>query len=684
MPTKVMRQLAMLTRENMRNAIDAPQTIAEGEALYRAGAYAEAESIFAAIAARDPENPQPHRLLGLCCLRTGKTGEGLASLARAFRLAPDDAYVRLHYGIGLHAAGRDAEAAELFASCIERLPADPAPSLNLAAARLGLQDPAGALEAATRAVRVAPTMPQALYTLGLAQMAMQQPRAAAAAFMAAVQRAPAFADAWVNLGLAHYAMDDPGAAEQAMRHALAAAPGHPAATGNLAVFLRLRGGSREAEAMLRALLNRRPDSVEARLNLAAWLLHEEKPGEALQLLAGTPPREQRARRHWDEHRSLALIQLGQQAEARAVLDALGEPADGPTLTLLWRRILLARAERNEAAARSAAEAMEQRLEHPRELLEHRIMGHFNLAKFWSAAAADRAFSFWERGHALLRRIQPFSRADERAFTDASAQHLDRGRLHDGPRARNADPAPVFVVGMPRSGTTLMEQILAAHPSVHGAGERSALGEMFAAFGGGGPDAARVQRIAALDAATLDAAAGRYLGELRALAPGAQRIVDKMPGNYRLLGLVALLFPGARIIHCQRDPRDIGLSIFTFRFFGYHPYAHDLGDLGWYIAEQDRIMAHWRSALPNLILPVQLSDWVTDFDATLRRVLEFLDLPYDSACAKFHEVEREVHTVSRAQVREPVHGRGLGRWRSYANRLAPLIEALEEGGVSLRN
>jgi Flp pilus assembly protein TadD len=106
MPTKVMRQLAMLTRENMRNAIDAPQTIAEGEALYRAGAYAEAESIFAAIAARDPENPQPHRLLGLCCLRTGKTGEGLASLARAFRLAPDDAYVRLHYGIGLHAAGR--------------------------------------------------------------------------------------------------------------------------------------------------------------------------------------------------------------------------------------------------------------------------------------------------------------------------------------------------------------------------------------------------------------------------------------------------------------------------------------------------------------------------------------------------------------------------------------------------
>jgi hypothetical protein len=433
--------------------------------------------------------------------------------------------------------------------------------------------------------------------------------------------------------------------------------------------------------MLRDLLARNPGAMEARLNLAAWLLHEEKADEALALLSVAPPRDANARRHWDEQHALALIQLGNPRAARTVLNAMGEPPDGPTLSLLWRQVLLARAERNEPAARAAAVRMEARLDAQAELLEHRIMGHFNLAKFWSVVSAERAFPFWQRGHALLGKIQPFSRETERGFTEACIARLDRQRLHDGPRARNIDPAPVFVVGMPRSGTTLVEQILAAHGSVHGAGERSALGTLFSALGGGN-DAAAVARIAALDSAALDAAAQKYLAELHALAPGAARIVDKMPGNFHLLGFIALLLPGARIIHCQRDPRDIGLSIFTFRFFGYHPYAHDLGDLGWYIAEHDRLMAHWREALPNPIMPIRLSDWVADFDGTLRRLLAFLDLPYDPACAKFHEVEREVQTVSRSQVREPVHGRGIGRWRPYEAQLTPLVEALRQAGVAL--
>jgi hypothetical protein len=148
---------------------------------------------------------------------------------------------------------------------------------------------------------------------------------------------------------------------------------------------------------------------------------------------------------------------------------------------------------------------------------------------------------------------------------------------------------VFIVGMPRSGTTLCEQILAAHGQVQGAGERSALGRMIARLG----DPAA---IAALDRDALDTAANDYLAELHALAPDKMRIVDKMPGNYLHLGLVGLLLPKAKIIHCVRDPRDIGLSIFTFRFHGHHGYAHDLADLGWTIAQQERIMAHWKVAL----------------------------------------------------------------------------------------
>jgi Sulfotransferase family len=153
----------------------------------------------------------------------------------------------------------------------------------------------------------------------------------------------------------------------------------------------------------------------------------------------------------------------------------------------------------------------------------------------------------------------------------------------------------------------------------------------------------------------------------------------MPGNFVYLGLVALLLPAARIIHCVRDPRDIGLSIFTYRFYGYHPYAHDLADLGWYIAEHDRLMAHWRAVLPNPILTVALRDWVENFAGTLRRVLEFLDLPYDAACEHFYEQDKPVRTVSRAQVRQPINGRGLNRWTVYEAQLQPLIEVLAAQG-----
>jgi hypothetical protein len=161
-----------------------------------------------------------------------------------------------------------------------------------------------------------------------------------------------------------------------------------------------------------------------------------------------------------------------------------------------------------------------------------------------------------------------------------------------------------------------------------------------------------------------------------------RIVDKMPGNFNYLGLVALMLPGATIIYCARDPRDIGLSIFTFRFYGYHPSAHDLADLGWYIAQHERLMAHWRAVLPNPMMTVRLEDWVGDFSGTVRRVLDFLDLPYDPACEHFYEQDSRVRTVSRSQVRQPVNARGLGRWRPYERHLQPLIVELAAAGVAL--
>ena len=541
--------------------------------------------------------------------------------------------------------------------------------------------------AASEACHLASHLPQAHYVYGQAWSALGDHVRAEQAFAASLQLAPGWAEAWVSYGVARYRQGAIEDAKTAMRQALQNVPGHPAASANLGAFMRISGESEAAEALLYATVAREPDNLAARLNLAADLLQEERAGEALALLEGAGPSaaDLRVRRHWHLQRSLALLQLGRTGEARGVLDALA--ALGPVPPALaplwhWRHVLLAVDEGDIARAREAAAQMEAALGAmgPEAVPEHRIMAYYDLAKFWSGQNDHpRAFANWAAGHVLLKPGQPFSREQHLAFVDANLKAFTRTSFTKRRRAGNSDMAPVFIVGMPRSGTTLVEQILAAHAQVHGAGERSALPRAFAALGGGGDHAEAVRRIASLDPAALDTAASDYLAELHTLAPDKSRIVDKLPGNFNYLGLAARMLPGAKFIHCVRDPRDIGLSIFTFRFHGAHGYAHDLADLGWYIGQHDRLMAHWNALLPNRILTIKLSDWVEDFDGTLKKVLAHLDLPDDPNCARFHEGESRVRTVSRAQVRQPVNARGLGRWRTYAGELAPLITELENAG-----
>jgi hypothetical protein len=249
------------------------------------------------------------------------------------------------------------------------------------------------------------------------------------------------------------------------------------------------------------------------------------------------------------------------------------------------------------------------------------------------------------------------------------------RLAELPRADNRSEQPVFIVGMPRSGTSLVEQILSCHRGVHAAGELRDVGKLVASLGlrfQGEDDV-----LPGLDSGSLNAAAGRHLERLRGLGGNAKRLTDKMPYNFLHLGLISLLFPRARVIHCLRDPIDTCLSCYFQNFATGNFFSFDLGNAGLYYRQYERLMAHWRTVLDKPILEVRYEEHVAEPEKVCREMLDFLDLDWDPACLRFHESRRFTNTASRDQVRKPIYTSSSGRWQRYERHLGPLLEALAE-------
>jgi hypothetical protein len=229
-------------------------------------------------------------------------------------------------------------------------------------------------------------------------------------------------------------------------------------------------------------------------------------------------------------------------------------------------------------------------------------------------------------------------------------------------AGGGDPSeiPIFILGMPRSGSTLIEQILASHAWVHGAGERMDFPDLLADLGD--------RDFRALGAA--------YAARSGTLAPGAGRVTDKLPGNFLHAGAIHLALPRARIIHSRRDPADTCLSCYTKLFRGEQPFTYDLGELGRYYRAYERLMAHWRVVLPeSVFLEVDYEALVADPETQTRRLLAHCGLAWDPACLVFHETRREIRTASAVQVRQPLYGGSVGRWRRHGERLEPLLREL---------
>jgi hypothetical protein len=242
-----------------------------------------------------------------------------------------------------------------------------------------------------------------------------------------------------------------------------------------------------------------------------------------------------------------------------------------------------------------------------------------------------------------------------------------------------DPStvPIFVLGMPRSGTTLVEQILASHPDVHGAGELPWLNEMARNLRGADVNGYFPEVAKSWSATQLRDLGGQYVQYLRTKASVAGHVTDKMPMNFRFVGLIHMILPNARIVHTRRDAADTCLSCFTKNFAGAIDYTYDLGELGRYWRAYDDLMSHWRQVLPpGAMLEVQYEDLVADFDRQARHLVTYCGLEWDDRCLSFHHTQRPVRTASVNQVRQPIFASSIGRWRDYEPWLAPLLKELD--------
>ncbi len=272
---------------------------------------------------------------------------------------------------------------------------------------------------------------------------------------------------------------------------------------------------------------------------------------------------------------------------------------------------------------------------------------------------DEAFENFDRGNQLT---PGRTESDPTRIIDV----WSAGALARVPPARDRTGLPVLVVGMPRSGTSLCEQVVCRHPDAEGVGESLLLGQMAAASPPG-----------ALNQARVDALCAQYLAMLRAAAtPRTTRVLDKMPGNTLTLGLASRVIPGARVVWRRRDPRDTVLSCFFQDFGANLSFTRGLETCARHLVAQDRLMRHWIDTTDLPILEDRYEDFVADPGASTRRLLEFLGLPDDPACLSFHESRRRMDTASMGQVRRPLFDTSVGRWRRYERHLAPAIRVLE--------
>lgn len=590
-------------------------------------------------------------------------------------------------------------------------------------------------EAAQRAVAMKPDLVSAWNNLGILQQEVGKLEASLASLERVIALKPEWAEAHNNLANTCKRLGRLDRAEKHYRHALALNPDYAEAHSNLAFLLTARGAYDQAEAEGNRAIELNPQLADAYLNLADAQMARHHYREALRTLDALrafapqyPPslvasaQALKQLERLDEalqfaQRAVALApasaeahnvlgqvlqSFGQVDEALAQFDlAIDLPGSVAEEALVGRATLLLEAGRKEAAMAAFERALAAFPNSSRALvgradakvflpgdpdiavieaflaeggnkpMTEQILAQFSLGKaYLDLGDSVRAFQHYDAANRQKRATFSYDSAATGKWLERIAETFATPLFERLRGAGAASELPVFVIGMPRSGTTLVEQILSSHSQVFGAGELPVLRQVIEAEG---EFPGLTSALARDDLARLGQA---YLSRIAPLAGAHARLIDKMPGNFFYAGLIPLILPGARIIHCRRDPVDTCLSCYTKLFGGEQSFTYEQTELGEFYGFYQKLMTHWATLLPaDRYLEVVYEAVVDDLEGEARRLVDFLGLPWEEACLRFHDNRRMVRTASVNQVRQPIYKTSKGRWQAHAPQLGPLLQAL---------
>lgn len=667
----------------------------------------EALAAFEAAIGLNPNYVVAFANRGNAYLELGRFNDAVASYDKAIALNPDDAETFYGRGCALQELKRFDEAIASYDKAIALRPDYTEAFCNRGAALQALERHSEAATSYDRAVALKPDFPEAWCSRGNAFQALKRFDEALASYDKAIALKPDFAEAYDNRGVALKEMQRLDEAVDSYEKAIALKPDLAEAFHNRSVALRELGRLHEALASCDRASELKPDLADALHNRSTVLRELGRLDEAL----ASCNRAVAARPNSPEAfhiKGVVLRQLGRLDEASASLEtALALRSDFATALNDMGNVLkdigqLQRAQRHYEQAAQLDPNMAAAYLNLADLKKF-APGDAHLAGMEALAAkagglskkdrmqldfalgkayADlknypRSFTHLLAGNAAKRATINYDETAVFALYDRIEAVVTRDLIAQKSGYGSPSRLPIFVLGMPRSGTTLIEQIIASHPMVRGAGELDTFKKAVSAVRGPyGWTAVYPEFLLTTEPEILQQIGERYIAELRKLAPADEHVTDKMPSNYYFVGLIHLALPNAKIIHSVRNPLDTCISCFSKLFSGEQNHTYDLVELGHYYRRYERLMAHWHHVLPpQSILDVRYEDVIADLEGQARRIIDYCGLPWDPRCLAFHETDRPVLTASATQVRQPIYNSAVDRWRVYSEYLEPLFRAL---------